>query len=163
MAVNTAAGTRVYIGTTAIPANIDDLSDTQALAEFEADSYIEVGEVESVGEYGDESERVTFASLRDGRTRKFKGTRDAGDFSIVVGHDATDEGQLALVAAEQSHLDFNIKVVANDALTLGGTGSVDYFYGKIFSKRKNVGDVNNVVRASYPVGINSRIVTREPT
>lgn len=163
MGVNTASGTRVYIGTTGIPANIEDLTDSQALTEFEADSYIEVGEVESLGEFGDQSEDVTFASLADSRTRHFKGTRDAGTMGIVVGHDATDEGQLALIDAEASHLDYNIKVVNNDALTLGGTGSVDYFYGKIMSKRKNVGDVNNVVRANYAVGINSRIVTREAT
>lgn len=161
MGVNTAAGTRLYIGTTAIPANINDLSDAQALAEFEADSYIEINEVEDLGEYGDQSEDVTFASLRDSRTRHFKGTRDAGTAQIVLGKDQTDEGQLALEAAEASHLDFNFKVVNNDATTLGGTGSTDYFYGKVMSKRNNVGNVNNVVRRNMAVGINSRIVTRE--
>ena len=161
--INTASGTRIYIGTTGIPANMVDLTDEQALAEFEADSYIEIGEAESLGEYGDESEVVPFASLNDGRTRKFKGTRDAGTLPLVVGHDPSDEGQLAVVAAEANHLDYNFKVVGNDAITLGGNGSVDYFYGKVMSKRKNVGDVNNVVRANYAVGINSRIVTREAT
>lgn len=163
MGVNTAAGTRLFIGTTAIPANINDLSDAQALAAFLEDSYIEVGEVEDLGEYGDQSEDVTFASLRDARTRHFKGTRDAGTAAITVGHDITDEGQLAMIAAEASHLDFNIKIVANDAITLGGDGSEDYFYGKVMSKRKNVGNVNNVVRGNYAVGINSRIVTQEPS
>jgi len=163
MGVNTAAGTRVFLGTTAIPDNMVDLTDEQALAVFEADSYVEVAEVESLGEFGDESQAVTFASLKDGRTRKFKGTRDAGTVPLVVGHDATDEGQLALVAAEASPLDYNVKIVSNDALSLGGDGSIDYFYGKVMSKRKNVGDVNNVVRGNYAIGINSRIVTREPS
>lgn len=163
MAVNTAAGTRLYIGTTGIPANISDLTEQQALAEFVADSYVEVGEVENLGEYGDESEDVTFASLGDSRTRHFKGTRDAGTAAIVVGADITDQGQLALEAAEASHLDFNFKVVNNDALTLGGSGSIDYFYGKVMSKRKNVGDVNNVVRKNFSVGINSAIYTEDAT
>lgn len=161
--VGTASGTRLYIGTTAIPANINDLSDAQALAEFTADSYIEVGEVEDLGEYGDQSEDVTFASLADSRTRHFKGTRDAGTAAITVGYDITDEGQIALVAAEAQPLDYNFKIVNNDKLTLGGEGSVDYFYGKVMSKRKNVGNVNNVVRGNYAVGINSRIVTQEPS
>jgi hypothetical protein len=161
--VGTASGTRLYIGTTAIPANINDLSDAQALAEFTADSYIEVGEVEDLGEYGDQSEDVTFASLADSRTRHFKGTRDAGTAAITVGYDITDEGQIALVAAEAQPLDYNFKIVNNDKLTLGGEGSVDYFYGKVMSKRKNVGNVNNVVRGNYSVGINSRIVTQEPS
>lgn len=163
MGVNTAAGTRLYIGTTAIPTNINDLSDSQALALFQQDSYIEVGEVEDLGEYGDQSEDVTFASLADSRTRHFKGTRDAGTAPITVGHDITDQGQIALIAAESSHLDFNFKIVGNDAVTLGGNGSEDYFYGKVMSKRKNVGNVNNVVRGNYAVGINSRIVTQEPS
>lgn len=163
MGVNTAAGTRVFIGTTAIPANMVDLDDATAIAAFEADSYVEVGEVESLGEFGDQSEDVTFASLKDSRTRHFKGTRDAGTIPLVVGHDATDEGQLALVAAEASPLDYNVKIVSNDALTIGGDGSIDYFYGKVMSKRKNVGDVNNVVRGNYAIGINSRIVTIEPS
>ena len=161
--INTASGTRIFIGTTAIPANIVDLTDEQALAEFEADSYIEIGEAENLGEYGDESEVVPFASLNDGRTRKFKGTRDAGTLPLVVGHDPSDEGQLAVVAAEASPLDYNFKVVGNDAVTLAGDGSVDYFYGKVLGKRKNVGDVNNVVRSNFSVAVNSRIVTREAT
>jgi hypothetical protein len=163
MGVFTAAGTRVFLGTTAIPDNMVDMNDAQALAVFEADSYVEIGEVENLGEFGDESQAVTFASLKDGRSRKFKGTRDAGTIPLVVGHDATDEGQLALVAAEASPLDYNVKVVSNDALTLGGQGSVDYFYGKVMSKRKTHGDVNNIVRGNYAIGINSRIVTQEPS
>ena len=163
MGVNTAAGTRLYIGTTAIPQNMNNLSDSQALAEFQADSYVEVGEVEDLGEYGDQSEDVTFASLGDSRTRHFKGTRDAGTAPITVGKDVTDEGQIALVAAEASHLDYNFKIVNNDALTLGGQGSEDYFYGKVMSKRDSVGNVNNVVRRNFAVGINSRIVTNAPS
>jgi hypothetical protein len=163
MTVNTASGARLYIGTTATPAGLEDLDDASAILEFEADSYIEVGEVENGGEFGDESQDVTFASLADSRTRHFKGTRDAGSMAIVVGDDPTDEGQVAMVAAERSHLDYNFKVVLNDALSLGGTGSISYFYGKVMSKRKNVGDVNNVVRKNLTVGINSRIVEVDPT
>lgn len=163
MGVNVAAGSKIYIGTTAIPEGLEDMDDAAAIALFEADSYIEIGEVENMGEYGDESQDVTFASLGDSRTRHFKGTRDAGTMALVVGDDPTDDGRAALIAAEASHLDFNIKVVLNNATTLGGQGGVDYFYGKVMSKRKNVGDVNNVIRGNYGVGINSRIVSIDPS
>ncbi len=163
MAVNSAAGTKIYIGSTNIPPNLEDLDDAAALLLFEADSYVEIGEVENLGEYGDESQDIAFASLGDSRTRHFKGTRDAGVLPLVVGADPDDEGQLACIEAERSNLDFNFKVVGNDAVTLGGDGSVDYFHGKMMSKRKNVGDVNTVVRQNFSVGINSRIVTREAT
>ncbi len=163
MTVQAAAGTKIYIGTTATPPNIEDLSDAAALAEFQADSYIEVGEVENLGEYGDQSQDVTFESLSDSRTRHLKGTRDAGVLPLVVGDDPDDEGQVALVDAEASNLDYNFKIVLNNALTLGGTGQVDYFYGKVMSKRKSVGGVNDVVRSNFSVGINSRIVTDPAT
>jgi len=163
MTVNTAAGTTIFIGTTAIPPNMVNLTDNYALATFEADSYIEIGEVENLGEFGDQSEDVTFASLADSRTRHYKGTRDAGVLPLTVGNDPENEGQVAVVVAEGSPLDFNFKVVLNNASTLGGDGEVDYFYGKVMSKRKNVGDVNNVVRSNYSVGINSRIVEVPPT
>src|ERR1044072_4808175 len=102
MTVNTAGGATLYIGTSAIPANIDDLTDMQALAEFQADSYIEVGEIEDLGDFGDESEAITFTALKNSRTRKFKGPRDAGPTEIVVGDAPTDDGQAARVAARLS-------------------------------------------------------------
>lgn len=163
MTVQAAAGSKIYIGTTNIPPDIRNLTDEQALALFEADSYIEVGEVEDLGEYGDQSQDVTFESLSDSRTRHLKGTRDAGVLPLVVGDDPEDEGQVALIAAEASNLDFNFKVELNNALTLGGTPQKDYFYGKVMSKRQVVGTVNNVIRKNFGVGINSRIVTDPAT
>lgn len=163
MTVQAAAGTKIYIGSTNIPPNMENLDDASALLIFEADSYIEIGEVENLGEYGDQSEDITFASLNDSRTRHFKGTRDAGVIPLTVGDDPEDEGQLALIEAEGSNLDFNFRIILNNALTLGGTGQIDYFHGKVMSKRKNVGDVNTVVRANFSVGINSRIVSDPAT
>jgi hypothetical protein len=163
MTVNAAAGTRVFIGTTAIPPDMEDLDDAAALLIFQADSYIEVGEVEDAGEYGDEATDVPFESLGDGRTRHYKGTKDAGVLPLVVGDDPQDEGQIALVAAEASHLDFNFKIVLNNAISLGGTGQEDYFYGKVMSKRQVVGTVNNIVRKRFGIGINSRTVTEAAT
>lgn len=163
MTIGTGSGWTLYIGTTAIPANIASLSDTDARAEFVADSYIEVGEVEDLGEFGDESESVAFTSLSDSRTRKLKGPRDAGTTSVVVGDDMTDSGQAAMDAAEAGTLDYNFKIVGNDAVTLGGANSIHYFYGKVMSRRRNVGQANNVVRKTYAIGINSQIVESDPT
>lgn len=156
MTVNTASGAKLYIGGT--NSNRDSV-----LADYVADSYIEVGEIEDLGEFGDESERITFTALSDGRVRKFKGPRDAGEMPIVVGDDPTDEGQVAMEAAEASPLDYNFKVELNDALTIGGTDSVHYFIGKVFSKRRNVGNASNVVRRNFAVGINSAITSVDPT
>lgn len=154
--INTASGARLYIG----GQNSDRDS---VLADYQADSYVEVGEIEDLGEFGDESERVKFTGLQDGRTRTLKGPRDAGEMPIVVGDDMTDEGQVAMAAAEASPLDFNFKVVLNDAVTIGGNGSEHYFIAKVFSKRRNVGQANNVVRRNFAIGINSAITEVNPT
>lgn len=154
MTVNTAAGATIFIGGTNLASN---------QTEYEADSYTEVGEVEDMGEFGDESEEITFAALKDGRVRKFKGPRDAGTMTVVVGDDQADEGQAAMEAAEASPLDYNFKVVLNDAVTLGGTDSIHYFHGKVMSKRRNVGNVSNIVRRTFNVGVNSEIITVPPT
>lgn len=167
MTVNAASGARLFIGTTGIPLvpkPYNPLTDAAALlADFQADSYIEVGEVEDGGEFGDQSETINFTSLSDGRVRKFKGPRDAGTMNIVVGDDPTDVGQDALVAAEAQIQDYNFKIVLNDAASLGGSGSEHYFYAKVMSKRQNLGQANNIVRRTFALGINSPIVEVDPT
>ena len=154
MAISTASGSKLYLGTTAA---------AETLTQFQADTYTEVSEVEDLGEFGDESELITFASLSDGRMRKLKGVRDAGDMAIVCGDDVSDAGQDAMDAAEADTLDYNFKVVLNDKLTLGGTPSEHYFRGKVISQRRNVGTANNVVRKNFTVAINSAIVSVDPT
>lgn len=154
MTISTAAGAQFFIGTSVIAEN---------LSQFLTDVYVEVGEVEDLGEFGDESEIVTFASLADSRQRKLKGVRDAGVLPVTVGADDTDLGQDAMIAAEGEVLDFNFKVILNDKVTLGGTPSEHYFFGKVTSKRITVGTVNNVVRRTFNVGVNSAIITVNAT
>lgn len=154
--VNTASGAKLYIGGT-------NSNRESTLADYEADSYVEVGEIEDLGEFGDESDRINFTALSDGRTRKFKGPRDAGDMTIVVGDDPTDQGQVALEAAEGQALDYNFKVELNDKLTIGGDNSTHFFIGKVFSKRRNVGNASNVVKRNFVIGINSAITDTDPT
>lgn len=154
MAISTATGVQVFIGTTLAAENI---------SQFLNDTYTEVGEVEDLGEFGDQAEDVTFASLADERMRHLKGIRDAGVMPVVVGADDSDAGQDALIAAEADTLDYNFKVVLNDALTLGGTPSEHYFRGKVMSKRLSVGSANNVVRRTFNVGINTAILSIDAT
>ncbi len=154
MTVNTAAESTVYIGTTGAATTQND---------FETDSYTEVGEVEDLGEFGDTAEEVTFTALKDRRTRKFKGSFNAGTLTIVCGADPSDAGQDALRSAFASDFDYNFKVMLNDAVTSGGVPTTLYFRGKVMSKGRNVGQVNNVVRQTFAVGINSEILEVDAT
>lgn len=154
MTISTGSGVRFYIGTTAAAEN---------LSQFLSDTYTEVNEVEDIGEFGDEAEEVTFASLADGRLRKLKGVRNAGTMAVICGDDPSDTGQAELVTAEADVLDYNFKVVLNDKLTDSGTPSEHYFKGKVMSKRLAVGTVNNVLRRTFNVGVNSAIIEVDPT
>lgn len=154
--VNPAGGVRIFIGGPNSNRNSN-------LTDYETDSYVEIGEIEDGGEFGDESSPISFTALSDGRVRKFKGPRDAGTQTIVVGDDPTDEGQMALEAAEGQNLNYNFRVELNDKLTLGGENSNHYFIGQVMSKRRNVGNASNVVKRTFGIAINSAITDTDPT
>lgn len=154
MTVNTAGGSKLYIGTT---------QQATSQAAFEGDSYVEVGSIEDMGEIGDESQEIQFTTLADSRTQKFKGPRDAGTMQVVVGDDMTDAGQDAMVAAEASPLNYNFKITLNDPVTTGGTPTVIYFRARVMSKRRNIGNVSNVVRRTFNLGVNSATIEVDPT
>lgn len=154
--VNTAGGVRIFIGG-------PNQNRTSILTDYEGDSYVEIGEIEDGGEFGDESAPITFTALSDGRVRKFKGPRDAGTQTIVVGDDPTDEGQIALEAAEAQNLNYNFKIELNDKLTLGGENSLHFFIGQVLSKKRAVGNASNVVKRTFGVAINSAITDTDPS
>ena len=148
--ITTATGAKIYVGPQ-VAASAD------TVAEFSALTYVEIGLVESLGEFGDESSAVNFASLNDGRQRKAKGIRDAGSLAITCAHDVTDAGQQAMIAAEATNLKYAFKVVLPDQQTEGGTGTTQYFRGLVMSKRLNVGSADNVIRQSFNTGVDSAI------
>lgn len=148
----TATGAKVFIGP-----SVTNTTDTSA--EFAALSWTEIGLVESLGEYGDQSSMVTGAVIGDGRMRKAKGARDAGELTITVFHAGDDTGQAALVAAEATYNNYAFKVVLPNRLNVTGTDEIQYFRGLVSSKRLNVGGNDNLVRDTYSVAINSPIVT----
>ena len=151
MAVNTASGWVIAIG----PAAVDSVD---TIAEFEAlTPYVDIGEVETLGEFGDESADVTFAALNDARVRHLKGARDAGNLALTVGRDPLDLGQVALKAAEKTNFNYAFRVTALDAPSGDYTNSVAYFRGMVRSARDNVGENDNVVRTTFNIGISSEI------
>ncbi|MFG1371488.1 iron ABC transporter substrate-binding protein [Xanthobacter oligotrophicus] len=151
MTVTTTSGTKIYIG----PAVTAAAADTTA--EFAALTYVEVGEVQNLGEFGDESSSVSFASIGDARTRKLKGARDAGTLALTVGRDPLDVGQIALKAAEKTKFEYAIKVVAADAPSAGHTNSIFYFRALVMSGRNNFGANDSVTTAVFNLGINSEV------
>jgi len=156
--LNTAAGCRLSIGG-------KTGADTQT--EYEADTYVEVGEIEDLGEFGDTFSSVTFTSLKDGRVRKYKGTADAGDLTVTVGLDNGDAGQNAVKTAhkDRSKGDYNIKITLNDGDSDASPAikpTTFYFRGKVMNNTVAPGAADNVVRRNVTIGINSDILELLP-
>lgn len=158
MTVQTAAGVRFFIGDeTAEPtANTEEAYNTAA------SSWIEVGEIEDLNEFGDEVNPVTFTALADSRVRKFKGSYDAGTMSITVGFDAGDTGQAALADAlnDSTSTNYLFKIEYNDDPDDGANSAPTrrFFGGKVMSMRENVGSVDNIIRATVNIGIDTEVL-----
>jgi len=154
MSINTGAGTRFYIGprlSAELPA-----AKAAALTLLAGLTYVEVGEMESIGDYGDTINDVSFSGLASGRAKHLKGLADAGSAELSIGFDAGDAGQLALVEAflDRSRFDYPVKVVYVD-------GETDYFAVKVMSNKKTGISVEGVLKRTVTLGINSEIYEAE--
>ncbi|MBP5971070.1 phage tail tube protein [Pseudomonas iridis] len=150
MSINTGAGSRFYIGprlTADLPAD-----HAAAITLLAALVYVEVGEMESIGDYGDTINDVSFSGLAQGRAKHLKGLADAGSVELSIGFDAGDAGQLKLVEAfkDRSKFDYPIKVVYVD-------GSIDYMAAKVMSNKKTGISVEGVIKRAVTLGINSEV------
>lgn len=153
MAISAQSGAKVFIatGATATTPQTNE-------AGYAALTWLEVKEVESFGEYGDQSNDITFTSLGDARTRHLKGSRDAGSFDIVCANDPLDAGQIAMIAAEATKFTYNIKVEYLDKADANDTSSIDYMGCKVLSARKSGGSVDDVTKRTFMLGINTAII-----
>jgi hypothetical protein len=145
-------GTKVYIAdaVTSEPANA---------AAYAGLTWVEIGDVESLGDYGDEAPILTAQTLQDERVFKAKGARDAGTLVVTCLDKPDDAGQIAAIAAEATKYNYPIKVVLPNRLTIAGTDEVEYFIGLVTSKRKTVGDNSSFIRRMFNIAINSKITT----
>lgn len=154
MSVNTAAGTRIFIG----PEDQANLPLT--ISEYDALAWVELGEVEDAGTFGDQWNTQGFTALKDSRVRRFKTTRDAGETTFVVGFDGDDVGQTAFEMAVESKFNFPIRVELPDKQTELGNGTTFYFRSQVNSNRINVGGNDNVVRMNVNIAINSAVTRK---
>lgn len=120
-------------------------------------AWTEILEIESLGDFGDTSANVNFSSIQDGRVRKLKGSRDAGNMALICGFDARDPGQLALRAAQATSFQFAFKLIASDKRLPSDEPTIFYFNGLVESQKTNFGASNNVAKTTFTIGINTAI------
>lgn len=151
MAVNSSLGAEIYISSAPVLPTVDSVT------EFKALTWVKIGEAESLGEIGDESNAITFTGLSDGRVRNLKGARNSGSVPLVVGHDPLDAGQLALIAAEASRFSYGFKLVIPDAPGPTYSDSVHYWRAMVMSKRIGAVNTTDVAKRTFNLGVNSEI------
>lgn len=131
-------------------------------ADFSSQTWVEIGETENLGTVGDEAAEITFDSISANRTRRLKGTRNAGTMAIICGIDPADAGQIALVAAEKTIHDYAFRITFNDAPT-SGTPSMRYFIAKVATAAEALDSANNVMKLNATLWVNSNIVRVDAT
>ena len=150
MAVQTASGSKLYLS------NAVTTVSTQVA--FEALTWVEIGEIENLGDIGLEWSAITAATLSDRLERTWKGTEKASTMPLQLLMDPSDTGQTLLRgAAYESDDEYGVKVTLNDA----GSGSPSspttfYFRGRVMSYTRQIGTTENVVRATSNVAVNTR-------
>ena len=160
MTVNVTAGSAIFIA-------YDTVADTPlfqaptSLAEYLAigvdpaiNEWRLVGEVEDLGDFGDEAGTTEFTAVDNRRVRKFKTTFDAGTIDITVGDDTTDDGQNAMLEALASDFNVPFRVDLSDQLTNGGSPTQVFNHGIVTGNRRTLGTVDNIVKKAIPVALN---------
>lgn len=160
MAIHINAGSKIYISqTTVSPDAINAMDDLTAISFYEGIvDFIEIEEVEDMGSVGDSAEDVTFTAIGNRRVRHLKGSFDAGTQTITCGRDPLDDGQVQLATAQKTDFDYAFKIELNDARTANHTKSTMYYAGKVMSNPTNLGNVSNVVRREFTVGIGTAVL-----
>ena len=148
------AGCKISIGGPMTPQ-----SDPFVAADFTGETWVPIGGWTTMGGFGDTAQLITSDVIDEGRTKKLKGTRNAGSMANVFNNDPLDEGQIALAAAEETLLNYAFKVELND--NDGGTGatnSIRYFIGLVMSAADAGGGANTPQSFNATVEINSNVV-----
>lgn len=134
-----------------------DLPTAQTGTAYAALTFIEIGEVDNVGEFGPESSTQSRTALKDGIVRKRKGPRNFGALPLQMAHVPGDEGHEALIAAEDSPDPVSFCVTHGD-------GTKEYFRGLVMSYKRNPGGAESgTAMSSTNIEIDSAIVTVYPT
>jgi hypothetical protein len=132
-------GTCVSVAAT-VPATFDK-------AGYEALTYTQLGELESIGDITVVHAAVTFQNMCTGRTSTLKGAEEPLEVSLTVGLDRSDAGQVIMTAARKS-LTQKVSIKVSEA-----NGDAVYFHGFVMSDSILYGGINEVKRAEYNIGV----------
>lgn len=128
--VSTGAGTTIGI-VLAPPATFDVVG-------YAALSFINIGEVTDIPDFGREFELITHKPISSRGTVKKKGGFNEGSIDLKLGLNTDDAGQVLLKAAALSDADYSFKITCP-------TGDVYYFRALTLSFKVSVGSSGSII------------------
>lgn len=131
--VSTGAGTTIGIVLGA-PATFD-------AAGYAALTFVSIGEVTDIPDFGREFEMVTHKPIGSRGTVKKKGGFNEGSIDLKLGLNTDDAGQVLLKAAALSDVDYSFKITCP-------TGDVYYFRALTLSFKVAVGSSGSIISAT---------------
>lgn len=146
MTVRTTSGVQVAICVTPTTSKVRSV--------LAALTYVDIGSIESLGEIGPQSQDVTFTNINGDPVQHLKGATDNGAMTIVCGKDPLDPGQIALLTAASTKLEYALRITEQDAADANDPDSVTYVRGPVMGGRKTLGGANDVTKRSFMVGLN---------
>lgn len=123
-------------------------------AGFAALSFVNVGELTDLPEYGPDVSVVTHEPLETGVTEKHKGFINYGSLALGLGRDSSDAGQAVL----SEGVDGTTKNDEHSVRVTFPNGSIHYYLAKVFSYTTNAGSANSIVASTANIEINSKIL-----
>ena len=140
----TSIGTKLYMA--------DGLPATADQAGYEALTWVEIGEVTDIPQYGPTTQVIESNPLKDGIVQKFPGSTNYGSADIGMDLDPADAGQIAIEAALPIAGVKNVKSFHVDY-----TGFSEYFSGSIFSNMRGAGG-NSMVSSTSNIELDTAIL-----
>lgn len=131
--VRTSAGTTIGVSASA-PATFNSVG-------YSALTFVNVGEVTDLGEFGREYALVSHNPVGSRGTQKFKGSFNEGTMTLSIGLDTDDAGQVQMKAGSLSDSNYSFEVTTQN-------GDKYYFQAKVMSWKVSVGSVDSITTAS---------------
>ncbi|WJR66950.1 hypothetical protein QTA58_22625 [Neorhizobium sp. CSC1952] len=154
---STKKGSKVYVCATAQNEDLDQ-------AGFEGLTWVQVGKVGNIGDFGADSTMNSYNTLDEAVTQKQKGTANAGDPQIEMADIADDPGQVILRTfgdpLNQNNL--AIKIERNDKPQAGWSNTILYSRGVVSGPLYPGGGSDDFELARYTIGLNQLPIRVNP-
>lgn len=124
---------------------------TYNLVGFQALTFVEVGEITDLGEFGRQYELVTHNALAARRTVKRKGSYNDGSITLPLARDVEDDGQVLLKAASLSDDSYSYRITTQD-------GTDFYFSAQCMSFTNVIGGTNSITGHNAMLEIDNDIL-----